>query len=61
MKVFLMLDDNDILDRRNILLVGKEEDAKLLVECGYSDVYEPIEVCDHKDVEEIYLDYTASG
>lgn len=60
MKVFLMLDDEP-LDRRSILIVGKEDDAKMLVECGHSYTYETIEVCDHKDVEEIYLDYTASG
>lgn len=59
MKVYLML-DGEPLDRRSIMIVGSESDAEALVECGHSDFYEVIEVHDHKDVEEVLLDYRMS-
>ena len=60
MKVFLMLDDEP-LDRRNLLIVGREKDAERLVECGHSYTYEEVNVANSQEVEEIYLDYMGIG
>lgn len=60
MKVYVMLDDEP-LDRRSLLIVGRQEDAERLVECGHSYTYEVVDVANSSDVREIYLDYVARG
>ena len=57
MKVYIMIPDEP-LDRRSLFVVGKEEDAKKLVECGMYYTYEAEEVLDHKKVEFYIEDYT---
>ena len=43
MKVYVMIPDEP-LDRRSLFIVGKEADAKSLVECGMFYTYEVEEV-----------------
>lgn len=55
-----MLNDEP-LDRRSLLIVGREKDAQKLVDCGHSQTYESVNVYSSGDVEKIYLDYIARG
>lgn len=60
MKVYVMIPDEP-LDRRSLLIVGKEADAKSLVECGMFYTYEVEEVLNHEEVEFYRLDYMGIG
>ena len=57
MKVYVMIPDEP-LDRRSLFIVGKEADAKSLVECGMYYTYEVEEVLNHEEVEFYIEDYT---
>ena len=50
MKVYLMMNDED-LTHNNMVLVGKEKDAEQLIKRGFFTYYEPIEVLDLASVE----------
>lgn len=60
MKVYVMIPDEPI-DRRDLFIVGKETDAKSLVECGMYYTYEVVEVLNHEEVEFYRLDYMGIG
>ena len=57
MKVYVMIPDEP-LDRRSLFIVGKEDDAKKLVEIDMFYTYEVIEVANHEEVELSIKDYT---
>lgn len=57
MKVYVMLSDEP-MDRRSLFIVGKEDDAKKLVEIGMFYTYEVVEVANHEEVELSIEDYT---
>lgn len=56
MKVYVMIPDEP-LDRRSLSIVGKEDDAKKMVDCGMYYTYEAIEVMDHEEVIFYIEDY----
>lgn len=56
MRVYVMIPDEP-LDRRSLFIVGKEADAKSLVDCGMFYTYEVEEVLNHEDVERYRSEY----
>ena len=61
MKVYLVLNNDEIIHPETILLVGRQSDAEKLVNDGYGTYYEVIEVLSSRDVEELYKFFEGRG